>query len=88
MAAEPSVKIFLATDDEGVKQQFRDCFADRVVTANRQASRDSQSGIADGLTDMYTLATTDIIYGSAGSTFSQMAAKLGGVPFKVLKATP
>lgn len=78
------LRLFLATDDEEVKSCFRATFGNRVITSAEAASRDSSDGIRDGLADMYTLARTSIIYGSAGSTFSPMAARIGSVPLKIL----
>lgn len=42
-------------------------------------------GNKEGITDMYTLARTQKIYGSFQSSFSDMAAQIGGVPLEILK---
>lgn len=81
----PSTKIFLATDDEGVKEELSGVFGDRIITADKQADRSGTDGICGGLTDMYTLSHTDTIYGSAGSSFSVMAAKIGGNRLVILE---
>lgn len=83
--AHHDLTIFLATDDEGVKRELRDAFGGRVVTAAGPASRGSADGIRGGLADMYTLARTARIYASAGSSFSPMAARIGGVPLTELR---
>jgi hypothetical protein len=36
---------------------------------------------------MWTLAATQKIYGSAGSSFSPMAASIGGTPLEICDAT-
>lgn len=72
--------IYLATDSEEVKAQMRQRYGERIITATSVADRDSVEGIRDGIADMYTLARTQRIYGSAGSSFSPMAARLGGIP--------
>jgi len=73
------MKIFLATDGEDVKREMISTFgSDRIITSSSAASRDSIEGISDGIADMYTLAHCKKIYGSAGSTFSEMAATLAG----------
>lgn len=77
-------KVFLATDDEKVKHEFREHFADRIITPAAQAARDSVEGIRGGLIDLYTLAATQKIYGSAGSSFSPMAASIGGTPIEII----
>ncbi len=71
-------KIFLATDDEPTKQQLRTIFGERLITQRAEADRGSTQGIRGGLVDMYTLARTEVVYGSVGSSFSMMAAKIGG----------
>lgn len=77
-------KVFLATDDEGVKQELTERFGQRVITPAGKATRNSVEGIRGGLADMYTLAATNRIYGSAGSSFSPMAASIGGRPLEVI----
>ena len=79
------LKIFLATDSEDVKAELRREFGSIVMTPEAEACRDSVDGIRGGLTDMYTLACTDRIYGSACSSFSEMAAAIGGKELKVLE---
>lgn len=78
-------KVFLATDNNMVKKAFHQRFGDRILFPKEEARRDSISGIRGGLVDMYTLAATGKIYGSAGSTFSPMAAKIGGREIEILK---
>lgn len=80
LEAHTDLKIFLATDDETVKAELRAAFGDRVITSAEAASRGSSDGIRGGLVDMYTLSRTVHIYGSVGSSFSPMAARIGGVP--------
>ncbi len=86
LAAPPGLKIFLATDAQGVKAELTAEFGSRVITAAAAASRSSADGIRGGLADMYTLARTQRIYGSAGSSFSPMAARIGGVEMIEVRA--
>lgn len=76
-AEHPNLTIFLATDSEEVKRHMRQEFGDRVITSTHEASRDSVQGIREGLADMWTLSRTNRIYGSAGSSFSVMASRIG-----------
>ncbi|MGI6242865.1 MAG: hypothetical protein ACOYJK_04945 [Prevotella sp.] len=78
-------KIFLATDDEPTKQQLHREFGNRLMMQPAAASRGSIDGIRGGLTDMYTLARTRVIYGSTGSSFSIMASRLGGNKLVILE---
>lgn len=85
LAAHEDLTIFLATDSEDVKREMRDALGDRIVTADHEASRDTVQGIREGLADMYALAHTRKIYGSAGSSFSVMASRLGGTTLDILE---
>lgn len=79
VAAQPDTKVFLASDSEDVKAELKNVFGRRIVTPAAAARRDGIEGIKAGLADMYTLASTSKIYGSLGSTFSKMAARIGGI---------
>ncbi len=81
----PDMKIFLATDSEDVKAELRREFGDRIITPEAEACRDSVDGIRGGLTEMYVLSCTCRIYGSACSSFSEMAAAIGGNELTVLE---
>lgn len=78
-------KVFLATDSNDVKAELKGIFGDRIVTPDAEARRDGVDGIRGGLADMYTLAATNKIYGSQGSTFSKMASRLGGIELWLLE---
>ena len=77
--------IYLATDSEEVKQQLRNRYGGRVHTAEAVSDRGSISGIKDAVADMYTLSRTQKIYGSSGSSFSELAAQLGDIPLQILR---
>lgn len=79
-------KVFLATDSADVKQEFIAAFGSHIITPKEDACRDSISGIRGGVVDLWTLASTQKIYGSAGSSFSPMAASIGGVPLEIMNA--
>ena len=79
-------KVFLATDSAEVKQEFIAAFGSHIITPKEDACRDSISGIRGGVIDLWTLASTQKIYGSAGSSFSPMAASIGGVPLEIMNA--
>lgn len=72
----PDLMIFLATDSEDVKRELKAVFGNRIITSEKEASRDSVEGIRDGIVDLWALASCRRIYGSAGSSFSQMAASI------------
>jgi hypothetical protein len=69
--------VYLATDDEPTKEIFRQRYGnERIQTALHQATRNNVDGIREALIEMLLLARTSHVYGSAGSTFSEMAVKL------------
>lgn len=84
LAMHPDLKVYLATDNEEVKAEMREALGPRLITPTVEAARSSVSGIRDGLVDMYTLAATETIYGSAGSSFSPAAARIGGKRLEIL----
>ena len=79
-------KVFLATDSTEVKREFIAAFGSRIITPKEDACRDSMSGIRGGVVGLWTLASTQKIYSSAGSSFSPMAASIGGVPLEIMNA--
>lgn len=81
----PDLRIYLATDDEATKESLFDRYGKRILTSPVEASRESTDGIRDALVEMFTLSRTRHIYGSAGSTFSPIAACLGDVPITILQ---
>ena len=81
----PDLCIYLATDDEATKTTLFTRYGSRVLTSPAVASRESSNGIREALVDMLTLSRTQHIYGSAGSTFSPVAACLGDVPITILQ---
>ncbi len=85
IADNPDTMIYLATDDEDVKRELISIFGDHIITSRKSAERGNTDGIRGGLADMYTLSRTDIIYGSAGSSFSVMASKIGGNRLVILE---
>lgn len=77
-------RIFLATDDEGTKTALKAEFGNRIITSSKPAARNSIAGIRGGVAELWMLASTATIYGSAGSSYSVMASKIGENKLKVL----
>ncbi|MDO5446586.1 MAG: hypothetical protein Q4F34_02270 [Prevotellaceae bacterium] len=78
-------RLFLATDDESEKEEFRRLFGERLITSSDAASRNSIDGIRGGVAEMWSLSKAQQIYGSSRSTFSILASKIGAIPLTVLK---
>lgn len=86
LSAHPDAKVFLATDSEDVKKEMRQCFGEHIITSTAEATRASVEGIRAGLAEMWTLSLTRKIYGSAGSSFSEMASWIGGNELQILES--
>lgn len=84
-ALPPSTRFYVATDSEAVKKELSDHFGTRVLTAPRAAERGSLSGMRDAVAEMYLLSHARALMGSAGSTFSMTAAKLGRTPLTIIR---
>ena len=77
--------IYLATDDESVKQELQKRYGKRLIFAKDKADRSSITGIQGGIVDMYALARTQKILGSFHSSFSELAAQVGNIPLEIIK---
>lgn len=87
VAAVADTRFYVATDDNGVLNELSNAFPGRITTLqNKCLSRDSEQGIIDAYTEMLCLARCRKILGSFNSTFSSMAATIGGIPLEVVKA--
>lgn len=84
-AQHPDLCIYLATDSEEVKENLRDRYGERLIVTDSVADRGSVQGIRGAIADMYTLSRTSKIYGSSGSSFSELAAQLGDVPLQIVR---
>ena len=82
---QADLRIYLATDDEHTKQVLSVRYGSRVIASPVAASRESSDGIREALVELLALSRTCHIYGSAGSTFSPIAACLGDVPITILQ---
>lgn len=81
---DDNVRFFLATDDEKSKKILQKKFGPHIVTRENVAARFSDGGTQDALVDMLLLSATKEIIGSCGSTYSAVAAAIGGIELKVL----
>lgn len=73
------VKFFLATDSLAEEEELQELFPGKIIV-HRKASlnRNEPDAIKDAVVDMYCLAKTAKIIGSFWSSFSDVAAYLGG----------
>lgn len=84
LASDPGTRLYLATDDQAVKDDFISRFGDRIITSARDADRNSPAGIREALTEMLSLSLCSKIYGSYWSSFSEASAMLGEVTLETL----
>ena len=77
--ADANVKFFLATDDAAVKHRLETKFAGRIITQQTRLSRSDSEGMLGSVVDLWALAATKKIIGSFGSSYSELAAELGGI---------
>src|SRR5919112_333379 len=84
LVAEPRTNLFLATDCAATEEHFRERYGEAVMV-NRDKRfipsipnrpKDNQR---DAVIDMFTLARTRKILGNNRSSFSRMAADIGGI---------
>jgi hypothetical protein len=79
VTADPSTRLFLATDDPSEETHLRAAFGDRVLTRPKQFDRARPEGVRDALIDLLILARTRRIIGGWSSSFSETAAEIGRV---------
>jgi hypothetical protein len=73
------------TDDAGTLRRFRDRYGRRVISRElQQFGRDSAAAIEEAVIDVFSLARCSRIFGSEWSSFSRLAAQLGGIERCVL----
>jgi hypothetical protein len=81
---DPKVRFFLATDDPETECAVKERFPGRVLTRPKVFARDKAEGVRDALVDLLVLARCRLILGSYWSSFTNMAADLGGAQVEIL----
>ena len=85
LSVHPELSIYLATDSEEVKRNFRQRYGEKVFYSQVEADRNSIAGIQEAIVEMFVLAGTQKIYGSYGSSYSDLAAQFGSTQLIKLK---
>ncbi len=83
LANDSDAMFYLATDEEEYKQTLTEIFGTRVITNSIELTRHSLSGMEGALVDLYCLSRTRYIIGSFYSSFSEVAAEIGGIKLYV-----
>lgn len=83
---DSEVKFYVSTDSMEEKERLSSLFKSRVITnQNIVLSRRKKEGIKAAVIDLFLLGKTKKILGSFGSSFSEIAAELYGIPLIVVK---
>ena len=87
LAAEPRTNFFLATDCAAAEERFRQHYGEAVMVNGEKRFVPSVPGRPkdnqrDAVIDMFTLARTRKILGNNASSFSRMAADIGGIGYE------
>lgn len=68
---------YLATDSQSVKNKIIEIFGkDRIIVSDGGLDRGSKVGMINAVVDLYSLSYCKKIYGSYGSSFSEVASNL------------
>lgn len=77
---DDSTKFYVASDDENIKADLHCRYGNKVITQNWNLERFSVQGMKDAVAELFCLARTNKMIGSANSTYSMMAASLYNIP--------
>lgn len=83
VAADASVTFFLATDEAGVQQALSARYGGRIIWRENVLNRTSVEGIQDAVVDLFCLCRTARVIGSYASSYSVVAAEIGGIPLEL-----
>lgn len=85
LSRNPQAVFLLATDSEGTRRRFAADFEGRAITSPYAPSRSTTEGMLNAAAEMFALSRCSKIYGSHNSSFSEIAAELGGKQAEILK---
>ena len=83
--ANPAQRFYLATDDEPTKTAMKERYGEALLMSSSKAERGTVEGIKDAVVEMFTLARCREIYGTADSSFSVIASRIGNCPLTILE---
>ena len=82
----PDAKVFLCTDDIKTKEEIIAKWGkERIITYDSTLSRNSSKGIRDAVVELFTLASTDVIWGSYFSSYTYIASQLFNKELVIIK---
>lgn len=83
--ANPGTIFYLATDSADVKQEMISRYGDRIIFHDAVLERHSVQGMEDAVVDLWCLSSTKRIIGSYYSSYSDLAAELGGIELSIIE---
>lgn len=84
LASNPDIHFYIASDSLNEKLELKKQYGDRLIMSLKEVQRNNKDGIIDALIELYILSRTCKIYGSAHSSFSTLAAGIGGVELEIV----
>ncbi|MCP5424694.1 MAG: hypothetical protein H6970_06450 [Gammaproteobacteria bacterium] len=85
---DPEVGFVLATDEPAEAQRLTEAFPGHILRVPQDHyPRSHPAAVETALVELLALAGTEMIIGSAGSSFSETAAEFGGIPL-IIATTP
>ncbi|MDP4276805.1 MAG: hypothetical protein Q8914_04135 [Bacteroidota bacterium] len=80
----PKTRFYLATDSPEIKQQLTARFLDRIIAIDAVLDRNALQGMKDAVVDLWCLASCNRLAGSYYSSYSELAAEMGGIELTIL----
>lgn len=81
----PDCLFFVCSDSEESKQLLKNKFGNHIILSAKRANRNDLLGMRGAVVDMFALSKCNKIIGSYYSSFSEVAALLGGVSLTIAK---
>lgn len=86
LSKETDTSFFLATDDNSVRKNLLAVFGSKIVCQPAVHDRSTVAGAQQAVVDLYCLSHCREIWGSAGSSFTEMAFHLGNADLYVVES--
>lgn len=86
LSNDRNTKFFVATDSPSDEARLKSDYPGKIITYDKEISRNSEKGIQDALIDLLCLAGTNKIIGSYYSSFSDVASYMGGIKLTLIYA--
>ncbi|MCC7380161.1 MAG: hypothetical protein IT255_12450 [Chitinophagaceae bacterium] len=84
LSENATAKFYLATDDSEVKQDLLKLYEGHIIINDAVLNRSSLEGLVNAVIDLWCLSRTKYIIGSFYSSYSEIAAEIGGIKLEIL----